>query len=122
MGKGKHRSYPSENEDKSKQLRRKIKELENENTRLKKELQTLNVAFSKVSGYIKGNLDGISLEKVIKSARQEKTLVEIKAENMCPLCGAEKKHSKLPFGSMEICVDACGWREVINETIKTDIS
>ena len=59
----KHRTYPEEStNDKEKALRQKVKQLEKEIIRLKGELKTLNVAFSKTAGYIKGNLDGITVE------------------------------------------------------------
>ncbi len=110
----KHRTYPEET-DKSKELRKKIKEQEAEIKRLKSELKTLNTAFTKMASYIKGNLDNVSVEKVIAGAKQERTMVEIKKEAVCPDCGAETKTSKLPFGRLEICVEACGWRKVEND-------
>ena len=111
-GRSKHRTYPDENIDKSRELRKKIKEQEAEIKRLKSELKTLNTAFSKMAGYIKGNLDNVTVEKVIEGAKHEKTMVQIKKESVCPDCGAESKSSKLPFGRLEICSAACGWREV----------
>lgn len=110
----KHKSFPEEN-DKSRELRKKIKEQETEIKRLKSELKTLNAAFTKMTAYIKGNLDGVSVEKVVQAAKQDKTMVEIKKENSCPDCGAEVKFSKLPFGKLEICVAACGYRRVEND-------
>lgn len=115
MGKGRHRTYPDENNnEKEKALRKKIKEQEAEIKRLKSELKTLNVAFSKTAGYIKGNLDNVSVEKIIAGARQEKPMIQIKKENGCPDCGAEIKTSKLPHANMHLCSEACGWRRVDN--------
>lgn len=112
-GKGKHRTYPKEeNNGKERELRKKIKEQESEIRRLKSELKTLNKAFEKTASYIKGNVDGVSVEKMIESAKAEKTMIEIKADNVCPDCGAEVKSDKLPFGRLTICTAACGWREV----------
>lgn len=116
-GKGKHRTYPKdENNDKEKALRKKVKEQEAEIRRLKSELKTLNKAFEKTAQYIKGNVDGVSVEKMIDGAKNDKTMVEIKKEQVCPECNAETKSSKLPFGRLEICTAACGWRKVENET------
>jgi uncharacterized protein (DUF342 family) len=116
MGRSKrHRTYPEENTDKEKALRQKIKQQEAEIKRLKQELKTLNKAFEKTSQYIKGNTDNVTVEKMIAAAKQEKTMVEIKKENVCPECAGDIKLSKLPFGKMSICVAGCGWREVVND-------
>ena len=112
----KHRTYPAENNEKERALRKKIKELEKENDRLKSELKTLNKAFSKTAAYLKGNTDNVSVEKIIEGVKAEKTLVEIQIENRCPSCKqGQIKSSRLPFGRIEICSVGCGWREVINE-------
>ena len=117
MGRGKrHKTYPQENNnDKEKALRKLVKEKEAEIKRLKSELKTLNVAFAKTAGYVKGNLDNFTIEKVISGARQEKTIAELQVDNMCPDCGEQIKESRLPFGRMRICVAACGFREVEND-------
>lgn len=107
----KHRTYP-ESESKERQLRKKIKEQEKEIERLKSELKTLNKAFNKTAGYIKDNLDNVSVEKVIKGVKKDKSMKEIREENTCPDCGGAVKYSKLPFGSISICLSACGYREV----------
>lgn len=117
MGRGKHRVYPEENTGKEKELRKKIKEQEAEIRRLKTELKTLNKAFEKTAQYIKGNVDGVSVEKMINAAKQDKTMVEIKKEQACPDCGAETKTNKLPFGRLEICSAACGWKIVIKDEL-----
>lgn len=114
MGRGKHRTYPDEN-NKEKELRKLLKEKDAEIKRLKSELKTLNKAFEKTAQYIKGNVDNISIEKMIAGAKQEKTMVEIKKENSCPDCGAEIKTSKLPHAKMHLCSAACGFRRVDNE-------
>lgn len=116
-GKGKHRTYPEEkHNDKERALRKKIKDQEKEILRLKSELKTLNKAFEKTAGYIKGNTDNVSVEKIIEGVKAEKTLVEIQIENKCPNCKqGEIKSSRLPFGRIEICSVGCGYRKVINE-------
>lgn len=117
MGKsrGKHRTFPDENTGKERELRKKIKEQELEIKRLKSELKTLNKAFDKTSQYIKGNTDNITVEKMIIAAKSEKTMMQIQKENVCPDCGAQVKSNRLPFGRLEICTEACGWRKVEND-------
>lgn len=112
----KHRTYPAENNEKERALRKKIKDLEKENDRLKSELKTLNKAFSKTAAYLKGNTDHVSVEKIIEGVKAEKTLVEIQTENKCPSCEqGEIKSSRLPFGRIQICSVACGYRNVIKD-------
>lgn len=113
----KHKSFPdNDNNHKEKALRKKIKDQEKEIARLKQELKTLNHAFSKTAGYIKGNLDNVTVEKVIQSVRQEKTMTEIKNDNVCPQCSeGEIKSNRLPFGTLRICSAACGFKEVIKD-------
>lgn len=116
MGRGKHRVFPNrEVEDKTKELRKLLKEKDKTIERLKSELSTLNKAFEKTGTYIKGNLDNLSIDKVIEGVKKEKTMVEIKDDNKCPDCQSELKSSRLPFGKMEICLAACGFRKVIND-------
>ncbi len=52
---------------------------------------------------------------MIAGAREEKTMVEIKTENICPECEEETRTSKLPFGKLTICTAGCGWRRVEND-------
>ena len=110
----KHKSFPEEN-DKSRELRKKIKEQEAEIKRLKSELKTLNMAFTKMASYIKGNLEDLTVDRVIDGVRKNKTMVETIEENLCPDCNAEIKFSKLPFGELVICSKACGWRKVTKD-------
>ena len=117
MGRGKqHRTYPNDDaREKEKVLKakdKKIEQLEKEIIRLKNELKTLNKAFEKTAKYIKGNVDGVSVEKMIAGVKAENTMVEIKAQNTCPQCGAETKTMTVPFGKINICSSACGWRDV----------
>jgi hypothetical protein len=111
-----HRTYPDEhNDNKEKALRKKVKEQEAEIKRLKSELKTLNAAFSKTAGFIKGNLENVTIEKIIQGVSKEKPMVSIKKENSCPDCGAELKSNRLPFGQISICTAACGYRSVVND-------
>lgn len=113
----KHRTYPDEhNDNKEKALRKKIKEQEAEIKRLKSELKTLNAAFAKTAGFIKGNLENVTVEKIIQGVSKEKPMVSIKNENSrCPSCNAELKTNRLPFGQISICSAACGYRSVLND-------
>lgn len=115
--KGKHKTFPVEkNNEKERALRKKIKDQEKEINRLKSELKTLNRAFEKTATYIKGNSDGISVEKIIQGVKEEKTLTEIKTSNKCPSCfEGEIKSSRLPFGRIDICSVGCGYREVTKD-------
>lgn len=116
MGRGRHRTFPNnEIEDKTKELKKALKDRDKTIERLKNELKTLNKAFEKTGTYIKGNLDNLTVDKVIEAVKKEKTMVEIKADNKCPQCNGELKSSKLPFGKMEICLAVCGYRLVTND-------
>jgi DNA repair exonuclease SbcCD ATPase subunit len=114
----KHKDFPEENTSKETQLRKKVKELESEVRRLKGELKTLNAAFEKTGKFIKDNTDGITVEKMIESIRENKTLREIKKEHVCPECGSEVREDKIPIGSIRLCLAACGYREVIRNEKK----
>ena len=112
----KHRTYPDEhNDNKEKALRKKVKELEAEIKRLKSELKTLNAAFSKTAGFIKGNLENVTIEKIIQGVNKEKPMVAIKKDNACPNCNEELKSNRLPFGQIFICSAVCGYRSVVND-------
>ena len=111
-----HRTYPDEhNDNKEKALRKKVKEQEAEIKRLKSELKTLNAAFNKTAGFIKGNLENVTVEKIIQGVSKEKPMVSIKKEHSCPDCGEELKSNRLPFGQISICSAACGYRSVVND-------
>jgi rubrerythrin len=127
LGRGKHRTYPEENNSKEKALRKKIKDQEQEIKRLKSELKTLNKVLQNNTQYIDTKLDKISVENVIEKfdfieeqekkeqkAVQEKIKIKSKeAEACCPSCGNSIKVSPLPFGKLRTCVSGCGWRDVV---------
>lgn len=81
--------------DKEFKLSRKIRELEEQNEKLKKEI--------------------IQLEKKLEKEQVHvvKKFKEVKAhQGGCPLCAAPMKVTDLPFGKLKICTAACGWRLV----------
>jgi len=128
-GRGKHRTYPEEGASKDKALRKKIKELEAENKRLKAELKTLNKVLKEDTDFIHNKLEFVPLENLIenisfiekfeKSNDRKETKVAKKApQDSCPKCSSETKSSSLPFGKLRICVNQCGWREVVREDAK----
>lgn len=132
MGRGKHRTYPEENNSKEKALRKKIKEQEQEIKRLKSELKTLNKVLQQNSSYIKEDLEKVKVENLVENIslierrqRQEaikakKTLFKRQGEDDCPTCGNPAKTSTLPFGQLRTCMAGCGWREVINNKAKDE--
>lgn len=80
------------------ELERQIKDLKQENAKLKKLLR--------------------EKEKVDKIEKIEKPIEKIKkVEKECPSCGAKIKSSLLPMGSLELCESACGYRKVIKKEI-----
>lgn len=87
MGRGRNKN-DDENEETIKELKAANKRLKSDNERLKAELATLQEAFSKTSVYLKGNTDGISVEKIIEGVKKGSTLAQIKKSNVCKECGA----------------------------------
>lgn len=77
--------------DREYSLKRRVKELEEQNEKLQKELKALR----------KSN------DKEAPAPKKVKAVVK-----PCPDCGAETKETKLPHATMKLCVAQCGWREV----------
>jgi DNA repair exonuclease SbcCD ATPase subunit len=79
----KHRSVPREAGESGevKQLKDKIKRLSSDKRRLISEVTTLTAALDKTREYIDDKLKGVSVEKVIKSVKEERKLKEINKEN-----------------------------------------
>jgi hypothetical protein len=75
------------------ELERQIKDLKQENAKLKKLLQEKEKSVT-----------------VAKSPKKEKPL-----EKECPNCGAKIKTSALPMGLLELCEAACGYRAVLKK-------
>lgn len=64
----------------------------------------------------------MEIEKLKKPAKKEQKLekkkVKEKKETDCPDCGAKLKTTALPHGDLVLCVDACGFRRVVNKKNK----
>lgn len=122
MGRGRHKTYPEENNSKEKALRKLVKQQEAEIKRLKAELKTLNKVLETNSNYIKDRLESVNVEKLIeninfieereKTEKKKVSSSSKKKEDVCPVCGNPIKSSPLPFGKLIICASGCGWRSV----------
>lgn len=122
MSRGKHKTFPQENNSKEKALRKLVKQQEAEIRRLKNELKTLNKVLETNSIYIKERLESVNVEKLIENINFIETREKVedkkiptykkKESDGCPVCGNPIKSSPLPFGKLTICISGCGWREV----------
>lgn len=110
-----HKKYPKEEKDgEVSKLKRRIKRLEKENERLKSEIKTLEAYKELTNGYIDGKLDGIPVERVIKSVEKEQKLKKVITDNKpkCPVCGAEgMKIIKTPHNETHLC-QLCNYLKV----------
>jgi formylmethanofuran dehydrogenase subunit E len=108
-------SYPREEKDGEKEkLKKRIRKLEKENTKLKSELNTLESAFHKTARYLKDNTDAFSVEKIIDAAKKEKPLIELKNEQRCGRCNEFVKPTKIRNGYMKFC-QYCKKTEILPE-------
>lgn len=82
--------------DREFQLKRKIKELEEQNARMEIEIVKLKKQIDK--------LDKKDLTVVKKPAKV--------VNKSCPDCGADIKTTDLPHAVMDLCSAACGFRSV----------
>ena len=96
-------------------LKRRIKRLEKENTRLKSELNSYEQAFKKTTRFLKDHTDDISLEDLVQAAKQNKSLRKIEkehVENLCPKCFNKLKElPKSRVGKIIVCTQ-CEYRKV----------
>ena len=77
------------------ELERQIKDLKQENAKLKKLLREKEKADK--------------LEKVEKEPKKAEVK---KVDKPCPDCGAALKISELPHGTLSLCSKACGYRQM----------
>lgn len=84
--------------DREFQLKRKVKELEEQNGRLEVENSKLRKQIEKSEPPKEGKKKSV---KVINKP--------------CPDCGAEIKTTELPHANMYLCSAGCGYREVRNK-------
>lgn len=107
--------HPREEKDGEKErLKKRIRKLEKENTKLKSELNTLESAFNKTAKYLRDNTDEFSVEKVIEAAKKEKPLVDLKNEQRCGRCNEFVKPTKIRNGYMKFC-QYCKKTEILPE-------
>ena len=96
-------------------FKRRIKRLESENKRLKSELNAYEQAFKKTTKFLKDHTDDISLEELIKAAKEDKSLRDVEEENAakkaCPKCLSELKIIKYPIGTLISCTK-CDYRSM----------
>ena len=93
-------------------LKRRINKLIKENSRLKSELNTLEQAFKRTGRYIDNNLDGVSVDKVIRGVEKENKMKKIVEENTCPECGSKDLYeSEGLYGHLVGC-RKCTYRKI----------
>ncbi len=81
-------------------LKRKIKELEDQNEKKDVEIQQLKK----------------KIDKLEKSDPEYKPKAKhVKAAGGCPVCSSVIKVIELPHSKLRICSAACGWRKVDND-------
>jgi predicted nuclease with TOPRIM domain len=98
-------------------LKRRVKRLENENSRLKSELNSYEQAFKKTTKFLKDHTDDISLEDLIKAAREDKSLKQVEIENVhnvCPKCFSAIKTTETPVGTIKTCTK-CDYRDMVKK-------
>lgn len=98
-------------------LKKRIKRLENENTRLKSEVRTLERFVRETSAYVDGKLDGIPVDQVIKGVEKNMKLSQINPEvikEICPKCiTIELKNLPYHTGRILVC-NNCEYRKNVD--------
>ena len=95
-------------------LKNRIRRLEKENERLKHEIKTLEAYRNITNKYIDEELDGIPVEKIIKSLEKHHNLEQIKDEikPVCPKClNKDMMILGRPDGVLHKC--SCGYSKVV---------
>ena len=97
-------------------LRNRVRRLEKENERLKQEIKTLEAYRNITNKYIDNELDGMPVEKIIRSVEKHHNLSKVKDEikPACPKC-LNKDITILgrPDGKMHLC--KCGYKKVVKD-------
>lgn len=116
MGRNRNKDTKENENDEStiKELKAANRRLKSDNQRLKAELSTLHEAFSKTSDYLKGNTDGISVEKIIEGVKKGSTLEQLKKTVKCEKCGNSgiKEFFVRNVGKIILCSE-CKFRKVV---------
>ena len=90
-------------------LKTRVKRLEKENDRLKSELNSYEQAFKNTSKFLRDNTKEISLEALIKAAKEGASLKQVKDtefKRVCKYCMSDNVHvSDIPTGKMILCRD-----------------
>jgi ribosomal protein S20 len=88
----KNKDYHKEEKDgEVAKLKRHIRHLEKENTRIKSELRTYEKAFFKNITFLKEKTKNLSLEDLLKGAEEELNLQQIKEEKVQDFAQMQKK-------------------------------
>jgi predicted nuclease with TOPRIM domain len=116
MGRSRRKDNDTEENEKTlKELKAANRRLKSDNERLKQELATLRSVFDKTSKYLKDNTDNFSVESLIRGAKNEATLEQIKITNSCYVCKSTKlKELNVPFGKIMLCTD-CNHSKVVRD-------
>jgi len=95
-------------------LKKRIKRLENENKRLKSELNSFEQAFKNTRKFLIDNTDEITLEGLIDAAKKGSSLKQAQEDGEDKVCGQclSTEYKELPtrFGFLKIC-NKCGHTE-----------
>lgn len=88
-------------------LKTRVKRLEKENDRLKSELRSYEQAFKNTNKFLRDNTKEISLEALIKAAKEGSSLRDVQKQELhrtCKYCLSIDVHvSDTPVGKMVVC-------------------
>jgi hypothetical protein len=97
-------------------LKTRINKLLKENEKLKSEIKTLESYRSLTNDFLKTELNGVPVERVIGSINHKKDLKQIKNSMTCIKCGSEYATCPSPKGVIYMCKNQnCSYREIKDE-------
>ena len=93
MGKSQPRTlrHKEEKDGEIKRLKNTIRRLESDKRKLLSEVKTLEEAFGKNIQFLKGKTDGLTLNELIKAAKNEQSLEQVENEKEQKFSDMEKK-------------------------------